>query len=915
MPLAPGAVVGPYEIVSLIGAGGMGEVYRARDPRLKRDVALKTLPAPFAADAERLTRFEREARLLASVNHPSIAAIYGLEEADGSRFIVLELVEGGTLADRLRGGPLPVADALRIAREIADAVHAAHEKGIVHRDLKPANVALAGGTTPKVLDFGVAKAFVAEEEATTLHGGTAAGLVVGTLAYMSPEQARGAAVDRRSDIWSFGCVLYEMLTGRAAFAGRSATDVMVAILEREPDFSQLPAGTPTRVRWLLRRCLEKDPARRLHDLADARIELDEALADPRGDTGTGVAAAASRDRRRGREVIAWGLAALASIGLAAVLLLNRTSPEPSDGTPDVYRSAVILPAGIQFTDVDPAARFALSPDGRRLALVATDASGIPMLWIRPLDSLAAQPLAGTEGASYPFWSSDGRSVAFIARMPSQGVVGSGGRLRRVDVSGGQPVTLSDATFNAPGAWNRDGVILFTPGGNSPLCRLQASSGGKPVPVTTLDPESGDVQHSLPSFLPDGRHFLFTAIGSRTGANEARGVYLGSLDGKQAPRLLIEAGSQGRYASGHVLFLRDATLFAQRFDPDALRLDGSAFPLAEGVQITTRVSGGTGAFSVSDTGVLVYQTGLGVRSQLAWRDRAGRPLGDLGGQADYADVALSPDGARVMVSALDPQLGTRDLHVFDVSRGVHERFTSERSDDYAPVWSPGGDRVAFTSAREGSIEIYERSLNGTTPERRLDSGGSRLGKFAASWSQDGHLLFIAGGRAMARSDIHAMRMTGEARPRPILESPSVETQAKVSPDGRWLAFATNDSGRMEVYVSPFPGPAPRQRVSLQGGGWPRWRRDGRELFFLVQRGRATEYAVMAVSVAPAPGPSGLRLGAPSPLFDMRLRPLGRLDAYSYDVSADGQRFLFNTFVEEATSSGLTLVVNWPSAVGR
>jgi Tol biopolymer transport system component len=908
MTLDAGTRLGPYEIIDAIGAGGMGEVYRARDSRLGRDVAIKTLPPVFADDAERIARFEREARLLASLNHSSIAAIYGLEHAAGAQFIVLELVEGGSLRDRLRRGPLEVGDALRLARDVADAMQAAHDKGIIHRDLKPANIALTASGRPKILDFGLAKAFSNETTATTVDGGTQAGVMLGTLPYMSPEQARGLAVDRRSDIWSFGCVLYEALTGRPPFGSGSASETLVAILERDPDFDALPEKTPSRIRWLLRRCLEKDPNRRLHDIADARIEIEEALARPESASGVPPAAPGATKPIVTRERIAW-LVAAAAVGLALIALASGRRPAETPGTAEVFRSDLVLPRDLRLTSTDPAARFALSPDGRRLAIVAAGPNGVTMLWIRSLDSPAAQPIVGTEGAQFPFWSRDSKSVGFLARSPTSSL-GAGGPLRTIDLQGGQPVTIAENAFNGTAAWGPDDVILFTASGNSPLFRAAASSLEQPVAVTTLDEASGDVQHSFPSFLPDGRHFVFTVIGSRTGANEARAVYLGSLDGNTPPRLLIDAASRAQYANGHLLFLRDATLLAQRFNATTLAIEGDPVRVAEGVQITPRVSGGTGAFSASTNGVLIYQTGVGVLSQLAWIDRQGQEIRPLGAQADYADLALSPDASRVLVSMLDPQLGTRDLVLYEVARQVRERFTTEPSDDYAPVWSPDGARVAYTSAREGSIEIYERSFAGS-PDRTIASGGSRLGKFAASWSRDGQLAYIAGGRALARSDIHVAPVAGGSAPRPLLESPAVETQARFSPDGRWLAYASNESGRLEVYVVPFPGPGMKQRVSIDGGGWPRWRSDGREIFFLQFGGENNEHQVFAADVTQ--DASSIRIGDPKALFRVRLRPLGRLDAYPYDVTPDGQRFLFNTFVEEATSTGLTLVVNWPSAI--
>ncbi|HEY0872032.1 MAG TPA: protein kinase [Vicinamibacterales bacterium] len=911
MSVVPGTRLGAYEILGSLGAGGMGEVYRARDSKLDREVAIKALPPAFAADAERIARFEREARLLAALNHPSIATIYGLETTGAGQFIVLELVQGGTLAERVRSRPLAVPEALRIARDIADALHAAHERGIVHRDIKPANIALTAGGKPKVLDFGLAKAFAAESSATTIDGGTRPGVVLGTVPYMSPEQARGLAVDKRSDIWSFGCVLFEMLTGRTPFAAGSTSDIVARILSAEPDLTAIPANAPARVRWLLRRCLEKDPERRLHDMADARIELDEALTSSDPANADVVAAAPARGVSRVGTLLPWLVAAGALVTLLAVLRNDREQPANTTGITDLLRLNVPLPPDVRLTMTDPAARFALSPDGRKVVFVGASGSSEPMLWVRSFDSLIAQPIPGTEGSAFPFWAPDSESIAFVGRSGPLARLGTPGVLRTVRLSGGQPVTLSPTASNTSGAWSRDNVVLFTPTGNSPLFKVSASSPSEPVQVTTLDTENGDVQHSYPSFLPDGQHFLFTVIGSRTGANEARGVYVGSLDGVE-PRLLIEAGSHGRYANGHVLFLRDATLLAQRIDPETLTLQGEAMPIAQGVQMTARIAGGTGAFSVADSGALLYQTGVGVRSQLQLTDRAGKVLRQLGAPTDHGDVVLSPDGSQLLVSALDPQVGTRDLLMYDIARGTAERFTTSPNDEYAPVWSPSGDRVAFTSAREGSIGIYERPFSSPGAERRVDSGASALGKFAATWGPGGDLLFIAGGRAVARSDIHAVSMDRTEPARPVIETEAIETQVRFSPDGRWIAYTSSGSGSLQVYVQSYPEPGRAERVSVNGGSWPHWSRDSREIFFLRSLPETNTYTVMAAAVA-IDG-SSLKVDVPRPLFNVRLAPVGRLDAYSYDVLPRNE-FIFAAFVEEATSTGLTLLLNWERTVER
>ena len=580
MGLSAGTTVGPYQIVSTLGAGGMGEVYRARDPRLARDVAIKALPELVAADPERVARFRREAHVLASLNHPQIAAIYGLEEVGAAQFLVLELVEGETLAQRLASGPLVLRDALVIAGQIAAALEAAHEKGIVHRDLKPANVGLTSDARVKVLDFGLAKTLASTDasdaaglDMATVTAGTQLGAVLGTAAYMSPEQARGLPIDKQTDIWAFGCVLYEMVTGRRAFPGQTTSDAIAGILEREPDWQLVPASTPPRILWLLQRCLAKIPDQRLHDIADARIEIDEALSRPL--EVARLPAPSSGSASRTRERVAWTVAALCLAGLAGLLVYGRGERvDPAPANVQTYSASIVLPEGIRLSSGQPSSRFTLSPDGRRLALVATDSAGRSMLYVRPLNSRAAQPLGGTEGAQYPFWSPDSRFVAFVAQ----------GKLKKVDAGGGDVVTLCDTGFNATGSWNRNDVILFTPKGNSPLFRVSARSGA-PVAVTTLIEEAGEVQHSNPFFLPDDRHFLYYVVGSKAGRTVPRGVYVGALDANAPGKLLVENATNAKYANGHLVFLRAGTLLAQPFDTERLELRGEAVPLVDQVQTT------------------------------------------------------------------------------------------------------------------------------------------------------------------------------------------------------------------------------------------------------------------------------------------------------------------------------------------
>jgi eukaryotic-like serine/threonine-protein kinase len=894
-----GQALGPYVISAQIGEGGMGEVYRARDTRLDRDVAIKVLPEAFVADADRVARFQREARTLASLDHPNIAIIHGLEQASDVHALVMELVPGDDLSQRIVRGAIPIHEALPIAKQIAEALEAAHERGIIHRDLKPANIKVRADGVVKVLDFGLAKVMepfgavsdVSQPPTLTVPGGTRAGMILGTAAYMSPEQARGRAVDKRTDIWAFGCVLYEMLIGRAAFKGDTLSDTLAAIIEREPNWKALPEFTPSSVRRLLRRCLEKDPKRRLPDIADARLEIDEAETTPSDARDAGPTVSFTVGRVRTRERVAWIIAAACLTGLVAGLAFNRAGGghrTPADIAS--YSTSIVLPAGVRLWSGNPPGRFALSPDGRRLAMVASDSTGRSMLWVRPLDSRVAQALGGTEGATYPFWSADSRFIAFLA----------GNKLKKIDVASGEVVTLCDASFGSSGSWNRDDVILFTPNGNSPLYRVSAS-GGTPTQVTTLETASGDVQHSFPFFLPDGRHFLYFVVGSQASRTVPRGVYVGELDSKAPGKLIEPGGSNAKYANGHLIFLRNGALLAQPFDVGRLELAGTPASLVDHIQTTgTSASDVAGAFTVSETGLLAYQTGSVVRSQLTWFDRAGTRLATLGDQADYVDVALSPDDTRVAVSLMDLEIGTRDLWIFDVARRLGERFTYESGDDFGPNWSrPAGDRIFFSSQRKGSIDLYEKPSSGSGNETPLLKDD--LGKFNASASQDGRfLVYVGGGGVISQSDIWVLALSGERKAAPFLESRFLESQGQFSPDGRWVAFMSTKSGRPQVYVTAFPGRETEQQVSTAGGGWPRWNRNGKELFYLTLDN--------TLMVTPVNGQtSRFDVGIGRPLFPTHPRA-ARVDAFPYDVTADGQRILVNTFVEEVTPP-ITLIVNW------
>src|SRR5262245_59771958 len=740
MPLVIGESLGPYQVLALLGSGGMGEVYRARDTWLKRDVAIKVLPHLFANDPERLARFQREAELLASLNHPNIAAVYGLERANGVTAIVLELVEGETIAEKLgqqrqegrdgqrrEGRPLPLDEALPIARQIAEALEAAHDKGVIHRDLKPANVKVTPDGKVKVLDFGLAK--LTDSVAAGLQSGpsvtasptitspavTGMGVILGTAAYMSPEQAKGRPADKRSDIWAFGCVLYEMLTGKRAFEGEDISDTLAFVLTKQPDWDALPTATPSAIRKLLRRCLEKDRKRRLADVADVRLEIDDAIQSPTD--ATTLDAHASR-----RERLPWLLAAISGVvalGALGFLAVERGRRAPAD-TP-VIRFSVTPPEGTTLLALGrgtASGPLALSPDGRRLAMVARNGDGPTRLWIRSLYELTARELSGTDGATGPFWSPDGRFLGFSAD----------GKLKKVDVAGGSPVTLCDVENYTGGAWNREGTLLFG-SARSGLYKV-SSAGGAPVAVTTVGKDERG--HARPSFLPDGRHFLFTELGTGT-------TSIGSLDSPDRRTLLENSDSiTVVYSQGHVLFLRGTTLMAQPFDEQRLTLTGEAVPVAD--QIRT---GGQppfvqfGLFAASESGVLVYQRGTSlVGGQLVWLDRSGKQVGTLGQRGTYSDVELSPDGKRAAVSRFNLEQRAEDIWIFDVERGVPTRLTFDPTDDHTPIWSPDGTRIAFVSQKGDAFSIYQKPANGTGSADLLLAVADKREKYTFSWSAEG-----------------------------------------------------------------------------------------------------------------------------------------------------------------------------------
>jgi eukaryotic-like serine/threonine-protein kinase len=879
MTLATGSRLGPYEILAPIGAGGMGEVYCARDAKLGRDVALKVLPEAFARDAERMARFQREAKVLASLSHPNIAPIYGLEDSSTTHALVMELIEGPTLADRIKSGPIPIDEALRIAKQITEALEYAHERGIVHRDLKPANVKVTSDDAVKVLDFGLAKALEGDASSidianspTVSRMATQAGVLLGTAAYMSPEQAKGKSVDRRADIWAFGCVLYEMLTGQMAFHGESVTDTLAAVIKEEPDWSQLPAATPIRVRVLLQRCLQKDPKQRLRDVGDARISLDEVLSGAPESSSVGAAPVSAR---------LWHRTIIVSLGTllfgAAVASLVTWSLKPSTSPRPVSRYVITLPPGRQFAGLENGPGVALSPDGSDLAYVATQ-GGTQQIYLRPMDSLDSRPITGTEGASDPFFSPDGQWLGFFAD----------GKLKKIPVSGGVAQILADAQVPYGASWGNRGIIAFTPtlGG-----LLQVSeAGGAGQPLTHL--ENGEVGHLWPELLPGSKAVLFVldpqgAIGVDViGTGERRDLIQG------------QAGNMPRYAlSGHLVYGQGGSLMAVPFDLRHLKVTGTAVPVVESVLQSTR---GFAQYGVSTTGSLVYVPGGTQLSQskLVWVGRNGAEQ-TLGAPArNYDQPRLSPDGRRVAVDLREN--GPTQVGLYDIARDTLARLTFEGTINEYPVWTPDGRRIVFQSNRPGRSDLFWQMADGSGGSEPLMD--SEKGEVPMSWSSDGQALAVVELLPDSRFQLSVMRMS-DRKAQPFLQ-PGYEDAPEFSPDGRWLAYVSNESGRKEIYVQPYPGPGGKWQISTEGGSEPMWNPKGKELFY---RSGDNGDKMMAVDISTQPG---FVAGKPRQLFEGKYLP----DPYAranYDVSPDGQRFLMLKPSEQAGAAPtqINVVLNW------
>ena len=874
MSLAPGRHLGPYEIVTAIGAGGMGEVYKARDTRLNRTVAVKVLPPHFSENSEMKRRFEREAQTLASLSHPHICPIFDIGQKDGVDYLVMEYLEGQTVAQRLEKSALPLDEALKIGTEIADALDKAHRQGITHRDLKPANVMLTKSGS-KLMDFGLAKLRQPQSMSSfssmpTNMGVTAQGTILGTLQYMSPEQLEGNEADARADIFAFGAVIYEMVTGKKAFEGKSQASLISAIMSSEPmAMSSLQEMTPPALERAVKKCLAKDPEKRWQTAADLADQLTWIVAD-----GAMRAAPALRVAlRKTRERVLWALLAIVT-SIAAVLGVVLFRPLPS--SPEM-RLEISAPA-----TADPVS-LAISPDGQKIVFLATS-EGKSQLWLRSLDSVSARPLAGTDGASFPFWSPDNRSIGFFAD----------GKLKRIDVDSSSVQILADAASGGRGgSWNREGTIIFTPSAaNSPIFRISAA-GGTPSPVTRT--EAKETNHRFPYFLPDGNHFLYYVQGTP----ESHGIYLNDLNGSQARRLLDVDSAPVYTSSGQLLFVRQGTLFAQEFDATRLELKGSPFSVADHIARGSTAQGAA-AVSASLAGPLVYRTDSGGgRRQFVWFDRSGKEIGKAGDSVAALELSISPDGRRASLAQFVNQ--NLDVWLLDLERGVLSRFTSDPAVDNSAVWSPDGRRIAFESNRKGVFDLYQKPAAGPGSEELLLASPQPKGPL--DWSPDGRFLLYFNLNP-EKYHIWALPLEGDRKPFPVTQTNFNERSGQFSPDGKWIAYESDESGRYEIYVQPFPGPGGKVQVSTNGGAQVRWRRDGKELFYV-----ALDSRLMAVPLRLASNVQTIDAATPVPLFVTHIG--GAISVpfkQQYDVSPDGQRFLMNTIAEEATSP-ITVILNW------
>lgn len=892
MSLCSGNRLGPYEIVSLLGAGGMGEVYKARDTRLNRTIAIKVLASELTDREDLRERFEREARVISSLNHPHICTLHDVGRHEGTDYIVMEFVEGTTLAERLQTGPLPLKESLEIGGQIAQALEVAHEKGIIHRDLKPGNIKFTPDGKVKVLDFGLAKALTeptalpSSQAATMTAEATRLGVILGTAGYMSPEQARGGVLDKRTDIWAFGCVLYEMMAGRRAFEGQTASDRLAAVLSRDPEWEALPEEIPTKIKALVRRCLQKDPKHRLRDIGDARIELEEILLEPLQPEGAEVLPRSAPLLQRALKAIAFTLAgAVAAAAVTWSFLPRAPGPTP------VVRFTMTLPPG-QIISAPGTPAVALSPDGTQLVYVAAG-----QLFLRRLDQLESKPIPGTVGASTPFFSPDGQWIAFRQSF----------RLKRVALSGGAPVSICDAEIVAGGSWGADGNIVFVDNLYQGVLRVPAA-GGTPELITRVDSKNNERLHRAPELLLGGKAVLFTVgMWDIDSYDDAR-IAVQSLDGGKH-KILIEGGINAHYSpSGHLVYTRSGALLAVPFDLEKLAVTGPPVPVVDGV--LQSVTGGTAHFSLSPNGTLAYVAGTGVgASRLpVWVDREGRaqplPLPPRG----YLHPRVSPDGGRLAIETEGP---THNFFTYDLGRGVLTKLSFDGSSHW-PLWTPDGKHLTFRSWRTGTFTMWWMPADRSGPEERLVPAGAR--QSAASWAPDGRAMAFTEVDAENGPDIWVLEMEGQRRPRPFLQTKFAEGSPKFSPDGRWIAYCSNESGRNEIYVQPYPGPGPRIQISAEGGTDPVWAKSGKELFY---RDR-DKMMIVEVSLDPS-----LKVLKPRVLWEGQYAhgmssscgPAGPTSS-NYDVTPDGQRFIMiRENEQEARSNQIHVVLNWSEELKR
>ncbi len=883
MPLLAGSRLGPYEILAAAGSGGMGEVYRARDTRLERTVAIKILPSYLSEVPDAKQRFEREARAISSLQHANICTLFDIGSQNGTDYLVMEYLEGETLADRLAKGPLPPEQVLKYGAEIAEGLEKAHRSGIIHRDLKPGNVMLTKSGA-KLMDFGLAKASsVAPVSGLTVtlatpeasHPLTAAGTIVGTFQYMSPEQVEGKEADARSDIFALGAVLYEMAAGRRAFSGKSHASIVAAILASEPHpISAVQPMSPPALDRVVKGCLAKDPDERWQTAHDVKLQL-QWIAE--GGSQAGIPAPVSA-RRRLSQNVAWAVAAvcgLAAIGFAVAWMYRSSTPRHP------VRLSVLAPEGNSFKPFD----IAISPDGNKFAFAAIDASGKTQLWVRPLDSESAQPLGGTEGAQEPFWSPDSQTVGFFAD----------GKMKRLEASGGGLQVLADAPIPRGGTWSQDGVILFSPGAAGGLYRVSAS-GGTVEQVTALDAKKNEDSHRWPCFLPDGQHYVFLVrSGLTTGAAQ---IYGASLSSKDKSLVVDSGGRPGCTQPGYLLFVRGSNLMAQRFDQSRLRLSGDPTPIAEQLGRDYTFSA---AYTVSRNGTLVAHNGGISTSVLTWYDRAGKP-GSVLGSDNFNVIRFSPDG-RVLSTSIYDNSGGEDIWLLDLVRGVRTRFTFGPALADDPVWSPDGKMIVFDSNRTGTYAIYEKPSNGTRKEEVVFADPAI--KFTSSWSPDGKYVLLdhIAPEAQGKTSIWVLPMFGDHKAYPLISNDFNSTLSQFSPDGHWVAYDSNESGRDEIYAVAFPNPTARFQISTAGGANVQWRADGKELYYT-----DPDNKIMAVDI----GTRGdaLEIGTPHALWQPRLQAVNP----PYAATADGKRFLANELPVQSTSH-LSLVLNWDAELRK